>query len=697
MDRAKRRAAKRALAAARRADAGAAPPSGVCGVWLERKQRWCSLPAEPGCALCRTHDGAERVACPVDGSHTVARSKLEAHVKICNATKIEAARATQPWFAAGANGGGAGDLGDRGSDDAGASVDEVAAAVADVDISGDVVVLEAAVPTRAARHEVQARAIVAALGNELEDDVAFVDLGGGRAGLASAARAASPAAPIAVIEREKPRFKFDGQLRRDGDFERVHCDLRDVRLDGINVLSGCRSIVGLAKHLCGNATDLALKALVANPGVAAIAIATCCHHRCDWGDYVGRDHFPKHPRYFHAVAKLSSWASVPHAKPPQEEGEEESASTAAAAEALRAKRLLGRRCKRVIDRGRLEYLRRNGFPSATEWRETEAEDERFLPTIEAEASEIVEGLFLGSEANAMDVVWLKVTGISKILTINSYPVRPATNPHLSESLKGWFKENVEHSYLEALDSPTQLILEHFQPALDFIGAALDAKKRVLVHCGRGISRSATLVIAALMDRDRLSYTQAFALVSAKRPSIYPNVGFQIQLCLFEREKFDAARRGVDLAREIAISIDRVLANVEELMDAMFDDERPRDEPERWMDFGFFVQNCREYLGHVDIGLPLETLAKAQDVARRLQNLEIVFEGAGVATAARVGRVLDVWQTLQHRMSASPGALPRVDLASYVSVLKDGDEPTDASRREDSDTVDPPEAKRRREK
>ena len=90
-------------------------------------------------------------------------------------------------------------------------------------------------------------------------------------------------------------------------------------------------------------------------------------------------------------------------------------------------------------------------------------------------------------------------------------------------------------------------------------------ENVIVHCGRGISRSATVVIAALMVKDGLSYRDArvsrvifymfmlcmftvscdyrFSLVAAKRACIYPNVGFQLQLCLFEKldKDFDEVR------------------------------------------------------------------------------------------------------------------------------------------------------------
>ena len=215
------------------------------------------------------------------------------------------------------------------------------------------------------------------------------------------------------------------------------------------------------------------------------------------------------------------------------------------------------------------------------------------------------------------------------------------------------------------------MLPHFRDALTFLNEALDKNERIIVHCGRGISRSATLVIALIMQRQQTSYIDAYVLfllfhflcrfgvVSGARACVYPNVGFQLQLCLFEKYGDDALKRDFDIAKEIAHSIDQTLDNVAERLEAVFEDDAVIAEPSRWMDFGFFFQNCREYLGHVDIGLPTSLLAKADDVARKLKNLEAVFEGPGVAVAARVGRVLDVWQALQFRMAHAQGALPYV--------------------------------------
>ena len=55
-----------------------------------------------------------------------------------------------------------------------------------------------------------------------------------------------------------------------------------------------------------------------------------------------------------------------------------------------------------------------------------------------------------------------------------------------------------------------------------------------MHCYAGVSRSATCVIAYLMQEKNLSFQKAFAFASSKRPVIFPNMGFQKQLCEFEK-------------------------------------------------------------------------------------------------------------------------------------------------------------------
>ena len=95
--------------------------------------------------------------------------------------------------------------------------------------------------------------------------------------------------------------------------------------------------------------------------------------------------------------------------------------------------------------------------STNEWIETQAEDERFLPTFQDDASLITEGLWLGSEANVRDLAWVKVEKIQRIVTIMPYEVDPTDGGNVSENLKDWFRGNVQVLFLDARDTPTQLV------------------------------------------------------------------------------------------------------------------------------------------------------------------------------------------------------------------------------------------------
>ncbi|XP_008835494.2 tRNA:m(4)X modification enzyme TRM13 homolog, partial [Nannospalax galili] len=125
--------------------------------------------------------------------------------------------------------------------------------------------------------------------------------------------------------------------------------------DKIPVLrEGKLPVVGIGKHLCGVATDLALQCLLetyaasygerneeplakrikndktekemntlAKEGnersvpekqtpVAGIVIALCCHHRCDWRHYVGKEYFRAlglGAVEFYYFQRMSSWAT----------------------------------------------------------------------------------------------------------------------------------------------------------------------------------------------------------------------------------------------------------------------------------------------------------------------------------------------------------------------------------------------------
>ncbi|KAF7233630.1 hypothetical protein EG68_11843 [Paragonimus skrjabini miyazakii] len=133
-------------------------------------------------------------------------------------------------------------------------------------------------------------------------------------------------------------------------------------------------------------------------------------------------------------------------------------------------------------------------------------------------NEILPGLWLGSypfkdESNLMRV------GIKSILTLDLTPL-PAD-----------IFKTFDKKFIHLIDEPDQDVLDILEDALMFIETSLQ-KGGVLVHCAMGVSRSATIVIAYVMRKNRVSYDTAFQLVTSKR-LVYPNIGFVNQLKLFQ--------------------------------------------------------------------------------------------------------------------------------------------------------------------
>jgi len=79
------------------------------------------------------------------------------------------------------------------------------------------------------------------------------------------------------------------------------------------------------------------------------------------------------------------------------------------------------------------------------------------------------------------------------------------------------------------------LLGHFEQCFNFIEQATSNGGKVLVHCEWGVSRSATVMIAFLMKKLHINYSEARKLLQSKRPEIYPNEGFVEQLLKYENQ------------------------------------------------------------------------------------------------------------------------------------------------------------------
>ncbi|XP_073499148.1 tRNA:m(4)X modification enzyme TRM13 homolog isoform X2 [Phyllobates terribilis] len=249
----------------------------------------------------------------------------------------------------------------------------------------------------------------------------FVEFGAGRGKLSHWVNIATEDAEnvhFLLVERVTTRFKVDGKQRKS-TFERLHIDIQHLCLDRVPSLVQKRlPVIGIGKHLCGAGTDLALRCLVRSYSksdgepqlkrsrtdteptisvdptdqcnVRGIVIALCCHHRCDWQHYVGTDFFEKlglGQREFGLFQRMSSWATCGARNPSQgetfsgkgnnedlEEHDLDQRNNDCNAESEQGLQLsveerehLGRLCKLLIDRGRVDYLEKMGYEANLEY------------------------------------------------------------------------------------------------------------------------------------------------------------------------------------------------------------------------------------------------------------------------------------------------------------------------------------------
>ncbi|KAG7364001.1 methyltransferase [Nitzschia inconspicua] len=221
--------------------------------------------------------------------------------------------------------------------------------------------------------------------------------------------------------RNIPKDADISYMKVDGvQWSRCSCDLAHVNLPLVLQREEFRDakIVVIAKHLCGAGTDLALKSLSSiQTKIDACIFATCCHGVCDWNQYVGRDYLrtaventrdvisePDHPsqcseKFSFGSAEfdlLRRWCAacspgIDVEKQTREWRASDSApslddvsdhpigipdnssctdnhNVTSVSSVVKSLNLtcgmqgLGRACQRLIDFGRLEYLRHHIFP-----------------------------------------------------------------------------------------------------------------------------------------------------------------------------------------------------------------------------------------------------------------------------------------------------------------------------------------------
>lgn len=125
--------------------------------------------------------------------------------------------------------------------------------------------------------------------------------------------------------------------------------------------------------------------------------------------------------------------------------------------------------------------------------------------------QVTEFVYIGNRSALGDQKLLKNEGICRILQLLDFQINP--------------EPEYEFFYILMNDSEQQNLGNVLPLALRFIHQAVVNRKKILVHCNAGVSRSGSVVIAYLMAVLRISFNQALAAVQDKRACVDPNPGF----------------------------------------------------------------------------------------------------------------------------------------------------------------------------
>lgn len=144
-----------------------------------------------------------------------------------------------------------------------------------------------------------------------------------------------------------------------------------------------------------------------------------------------------------------------------------------------------------------------------------------MPSISYPYAQLVDTqLYLGSLEAANDEKWLRENNITHIVGMINIQKKFPKIHYLTYGNVG--------------DIQNQNIVQYFGQCFSFIEKGMAKGGNVLVHCHAGISRSTTIVVGFIMYKRGTSLVETFDYVKSKRPIIFPNYGFILQLKVFDR-------------------------------------------------------------------------------------------------------------------------------------------------------------------
>ncbi|KZC08352.1 tRNA guanosine-2'-O-methyltransferase TRM13 like protein, partial [Dufourea novaeangliae] len=382
-----------------------------CMYFVKRKKRFCRMTVRKGNKYCGEHQensldvsvgdeeiGKKRVKCPLDPRHTCYASRLSAHLKVCNAKRVID---SQPSFIV-----------------KGINVDrhcEIPSHIPLCELSQ--LVVDAVIDKVKAAHEklplfsedvLQHKVLQSKINDEscgrtikkhllqnssllshleyvglIQDSTCFIEFGAGKGKLTywlGQIIKDKKDSCILLVDRSSHRHKSDNKLKNEQSplvIKRIRADIADLKLNNITEIQKFHYKVGIAKHLCGAATDLTIRCLVQamqdepKCNVNGLVIAFCCHHRCDYATYIGKHYLEQcgfTSTEFPVLCSIASWATCGsnfNKIASDQSRQNDAKDTRSGTKSLTSieKENIGHKVKSLLNWGRLEFLKSVGFQS----------------------------------------------------------------------------------------------------------------------------------------------------------------------------------------------------------------------------------------------------------------------------------------------------------------------------------------------
>ncbi|CAD8107359.1 unnamed protein product [Paramecium sonneborni] len=141
------------------------------------------------------------------------------------------------------------------------------------------------------------------------------------------------------------------------------------------------------------------------------------------------------------------------------------------------------------------------------------------------SSRILDWLYLGTAMNSENETELDLrTHVTYIL-------------NAAAECQNYYPQKYQYLKLHLIDTIGENISEHFNEAYEFLEKCRKEGKCALVHCQKGKSRSATIVIMYLMKHLGMNLREAFKYTKEKRYIVNPNIGFIRQMIQLDQQLY----------------------------------------------------------------------------------------------------------------------------------------------------------------